>query len=215
MRLVFVADAIPPEPRRIVELLNAQMRETQVVAVEIKQFVGEGLKTLAPKVIGLTEEARARKSTARSAGREWDEASFFAALAERDPDGVAAARRIYEWARESLPGSSWGHGNEGSFTLKLMREGVWYPVVALWTGGTLECQFEYLRTKSPFNGAEMRAALPRRFNEIPSVNIDESTVGGTPVRRPRIRLDVLAEEGALQKLFAALEWFIDTVRAEE
>lgn len=39
LRLVFVSDAIPPELRKIVEFLNTQMTETEVLAIEVKQFV--------------------------------------------------------------------------------------------------------------------------------------------------------------------------------
>lgn len=44
IRILFVADEIPRELRRIVELLNEQMTPAEVLAVEIKQFVGQGLK---------------------------------------------------------------------------------------------------------------------------------------------------------------------------
>ena len=46
IRLVFVADEIPRELRRVVEFLNEQMR-ADVIAIEVKQYVGEGVKTLA------------------------------------------------------------------------------------------------------------------------------------------------------------------------
>ena len=40
IRLLFVADVIPTELQRIVEFLNDQMDQTEVLAIEIKQFVG-------------------------------------------------------------------------------------------------------------------------------------------------------------------------------
>ena len=61
VRMLFVADVIPPELRRVVEFLNSQMDQAEVLAVEISQFVGEGLKTLVPRVIGQTEAARQSK----------------------------------------------------------------------------------------------------------------------------------------------------------
>jgi hypothetical protein len=61
VRMVFVADVIPQELRRIVEFLNGQMDPAEVLAVEIKQFVGQGLKTLVPRVIGQTAEAERKK----------------------------------------------------------------------------------------------------------------------------------------------------------
>src|SRR6188472_1308147 len=39
IRLVFVADEIPAELRSIVEFLNRQMSETEVFAIEVKQYV--------------------------------------------------------------------------------------------------------------------------------------------------------------------------------
>jgi len=54
LRLVFVADEIPPELRRVVEFLNRQMASTEVLAVEVKQYVGQGLTTLVPRVLGQT-----------------------------------------------------------------------------------------------------------------------------------------------------------------
>jgi len=54
VRLIFVADYIPKELRRLVEFLNAKLTGIQVLAVEIKQFLGEGRKVLVPRVIGLT-----------------------------------------------------------------------------------------------------------------------------------------------------------------
>jgi hypothetical protein len=68
IRLVFVADEIPRELRRIVEFLNEQMT-ADVIAIEVKQYVGEGVKTLVPQVIGETAAAETRKrrtSRARS-----------------------------------------------------------------------------------------------------------------------------------------------------
>ena len=54
MRLLFVADDIPDELTRVVEFLNEQMPGIEVLAVEIKQFLGETGKTLVPRVIGRT-----------------------------------------------------------------------------------------------------------------------------------------------------------------
>ena len=76
VRMLFVADAIPSELRRIVEFLNVQMDPAEVLAVEIKHFVGPGLKTLVPRVIGQTSEAEIRKgasSTKRKAPRSEEE----------------------------------------------------------------------------------------------------------------------------------------------
>ena len=51
LRLVFVADEIPTELRRIVEFLNAQMDPAEVLAVEVKRFSGDDVTTLVPRVV--------------------------------------------------------------------------------------------------------------------------------------------------------------------
>ncbi|MHB1467456.1 MAG: DUF4268 domain-containing protein [Thermoleophilia bacterium] len=61
IRLVFLADAIPSELKRIVEFLNSVTDPTEVLAIELRQFVGEGIKTLVPRVIGQTAEAQQKK----------------------------------------------------------------------------------------------------------------------------------------------------------
>jgi hypothetical protein len=63
IRLVFVADQIPSELRRLIEFLNGQML-AEVLGIEVRQYVGEGVKTLVPRVIGQTAEVEARKGPA-------------------------------------------------------------------------------------------------------------------------------------------------------
>jgi hypothetical protein len=61
IKLVFVADVIPPELARIVEFLNEQMH-ANVRAVELNWYEGEGTTTLVPHIIGETQRAAAQKS---------------------------------------------------------------------------------------------------------------------------------------------------------
>jgi len=83
VRLVFVADAIPAELRRIVEFLNEQVDPAEVLAVEIKQYVGGDLKTLVSRVVGQTAEAQRKKAGSAREKRQWVESSFFQDLKER------------------------------------------------------------------------------------------------------------------------------------
>ena len=75
IRLLFVADEIPPELRRIVEFLNRFMDPVQVLAVEVPQYVGQGLKTLVPRLIGQTVETQA-KSSGHNSSRTWRRLSY-------------------------------------------------------------------------------------------------------------------------------------------
>ena len=68
LRLLFVADSIPDELRRVVEFLNEQMRDIEVLAVEIKQFRGKGestTQTFVPRVIGRLAASPGRSTSGR------------------------------------------------------------------------------------------------------------------------------------------------------
>ena len=62
IRLLFIADLIPLELRRIVEFLNEQMDTVEVLAIELRQFASKERRTLVPTVYGQTQEASNRQS---------------------------------------------------------------------------------------------------------------------------------------------------------
>ncbi|HSH58369.1 MAG TPA: hypothetical protein VK988_01775 [Acidimicrobiales bacterium] len=61
LRMVFLADTIPPELQRIIEFLNEQTVRTEVLGVEVRQYVGQGHQTLVPRVVGQTIAAQQTK----------------------------------------------------------------------------------------------------------------------------------------------------------
>ena len=66
VRLVFVADEIPSSLQRIVEFLNERMKPTEVLAVEVRQYVsGDGKHLLQANLVGQTEKARDVKGQTR------------------------------------------------------------------------------------------------------------------------------------------------------
>lgn len=102
VRMLFVADLIPAELRRVVEFLNAQMDPAEVLALEVRQFVGGDLKTLVPRVIGQTAEAQQKKrvSTGETAAICLPGASEFLQSIEQAPESEQARlRRLAEWAQ--------------------------------------------------------------------------------------------------------------------
>lgn len=73
IRMLFVADEIPKELRRIIEFLNEQMDPVEVLGVEVRKYSSGSLQTIAPVVIGNTENAESRKRVigiSASEGRE-------------------------------------------------------------------------------------------------------------------------------------------------
>jgi len=211
IRLLFVADEIPKELRRIVEFLNEQMIPAEVLAVEIKQFTGKGYKSLVPRVHGQTEKAIANKNINIGSKRQWDEESFFKELkSRRSIEEAEIARKILEWARDKLPRFWWGKGKQdGSFYPVLDYNGEQYYPIAIWTYGKIEIQFQYLMTKPSFNDEIKRKELLNQLNQIPGVKISEKSI----TRRPNIFLSTFKDESSLGMLLETLDWVVQEIKS--
>ena len=99
VRLLFVADEIPTELQRIVEFLNEQMDRTEVLAVEIKQFVGGSRTALAPRVIGRTAKAQQEKSSGPPPPlRTLQE--ILEELNAKAPDEAGVVHQILDWSSQ-------------------------------------------------------------------------------------------------------------------
>lgn len=116
IRLVFVADRVPAELRKIVEFLNEQMRDVEVLALELRYYSGGGYSTHVPRVYGHTARALGQKGETR---REWDEASFLADMNRRLSGDAGAAAAITDFLANLSKRFQlrWGTGKDrGSFT---------------------------------------------------------------------------------------------------
>lgn len=168
IRLVFVADEIPSELRRVVEFLNTQMDPAEVLAVEISQYAAEGLKTLVPRVIGQTEEAQQKKSGGIRETRQWDESSFFEELLNSQGKKIAEiVRSLYGFAAK-IGKVDWGTGAEsGSFTLKVQhpksQKGL-ISLITVWTGGEIRFRFGNMRNRV---GQEEVQRFCEKFSTLP------------------------------------------------
>lgn len=111
VRLIFVSDAIPAELRRVIEFLNERMSPTEVLGIEIKQYVSTGdLTTLVPRVVGQTEQARIQKiggSQSPTVDVEWD---YYEQRLQ--PDRLAIVREIYERMQEAISNRSLSPGSQ-------------------------------------------------------------------------------------------------------
>jgi hypothetical protein len=185
IRLVFVADEIPRELRRVVEFPNEQIA-AEVIAIEVKQYVGpEGLRTLVPRVIGQT--ARAGTGNGPREKRQWDEPSFFQELkTTRGPDEARVARELFDWARRQMSRIDWGSGKVTGWFIPVLDHAAQphYPF-GVSTYGRIEIYFQYM-TRPPFDEVELRRELRRRLNDISGVSIPEDAI--RPAEHPAGRL---------------------------
>lgn len=131
VRMVFVSDEIPRELRRVVEFLNGQMNPAEVIAIEVKQYLGaDGTKTLVPRVIGQSAEVEARKGRrSTSRGEPLDREALVAVIRKRSEDAADAADAVLDWAEREprldiryTPNSA-GLWTAGSIFLRLVRRG--------------------------------------------------------------------------------------------
>lgn len=214
LRLVFVADEIPSELRRVVEFLNEQMDPTEVWAVEIKQYVSEaGQKTLVPRLIGQTAGAQQKKSSTTRERRQWDESSFFKEFKVRQgPEEAELARKIYDWICQKLEVKvQWGRGDAyGGFAAEITEKG--RKSTTLFTVGIsgefLISSSSYAAQK-PFNAHGNWLELRSRMSAIGLALPMDST----ETRLPNFRLSTLQDEAALQRIFETFEWVIQELKS--
>jgi hypothetical protein len=209
IRMLFVADEIPPELRRIVEFLNEQMNQAEVLAVEIRQYAGEGLRTLVPRVMGLTAEAERSKGVSEPA-RQWDEETFFVDLKARKGSADAeVAQEILDWAKINMPDIFWGKGKvNGSFIPGLNQKGTWHQVIRVSTNGYVEFSFQYMQPNPPFDDPAKRLELLHRLNKIQGIDLSEDTID----RRPSVPISLFHGEKRLEELLRILDWTIQEIR---
>lgn len=206
VRLIFIADEIPPELRRVVEFLNSQMDPAEVLAIEIKQFVSENLKTLVPRVLG-----QLKKVVVPIESRQWDEASFFLDLTQRRGEQEAAvARRLLEWANKHGLRAWWGQGKkDGSFFPMYDNKFGKNFLFSVWTYGIVELQFQHMKTP-PFDEEGERKKLAQRLSAI-GLSIPEEALK----KRPTFGLSLLKEPAALAKFLEAFDWVLSEIKKVE
>ena len=175
-------DEIPTELRRVIEFLNSQMDPPEVLAIEVNQFVGENFKTLVPRVVGQTEMARQKKKADQGESRQWDEASFFSDLSQRQGDQKAAvARRLLGWAKNHGLRGWWGQGKkDGSFFPSYINRFGQHMLFSVWTYGNVELQFQHMKFP-PFAEQAKRKELAQRLSAI-GVSVPDDALKQRPTR---------------------------------
>jgi hypothetical protein len=169
IRILLVGDSIPSEVRRIVEFLNGQMTSAEILAVEIKQFGNETLKTLVPRVYGQTEQAVGVKAPGGSrTARQWDEASMLADADTRVAEANRAfTRQFLAWPKKQGLELKWGTGaTYGSFT-PVYRSKARVPMSLFSVYGSGHLEIPFVRwALPPFGDAAGRAECLTRLNAV-------------------------------------------------
>jgi hypothetical protein len=209
LRLVFVADVIPHELRRIVEFLNEQMTRTDVLAIEVRQYAAPNTNmiTLVPRLIGQTEAARDLKRAAGGRPRNrWTESELIDTLREANP-GEYGDRMValYEFMRDQGARPSWGTGAMASVTMWLGErdDDRSNPVAIGIYANSVAINFDFVREKRT---PEEMQRFADGMRTVPGVaryieSLEQQNWGMHRGMKPA---DVLADDAALEAWKRAL-----------
>lgn len=192
MRLVLVADRIPPEVQRIVEFLNESMTLTEVLALELKYYAGNGFATHVPRVMGRTARMEQQRKQAVGTRRTWSRESFLSDLRSRcgeDSAGTRAAKELLDRLDRAGFEARWGTGAaRGSYTPIEPRLSNRGPI-SLYSDGRMNVKTRWLSDSS---AAEAWQARIRPAFERIGMSLD---VGDTVEQRvePEVWVPIAAE----------------------
>lgn len=173
VRMVFVADRIAKELRRIVEFLNEQMRPAEVLAVEVEQYATEtGLRMLTPRLIGATERASVSKSVQSTRPRVTDEEWIESLATARGRSAADAARLAAEWFRAQGHRAEVTSSQDSIVVTFLRADGKpSYPFNIRRSNGRLETSLESLSRNPAFADEGARQAILDQLKEIPGAEL--------------------------------------------
>lgn len=213
IRMLFVADELPPGLRRVIEFLNEQMGSAEVLGVEVRQFVGDGHTVYVPSVVGKTATAVALKS---ATGNAWTQESFMdAARARCSQPEVAFIEKLLTDPEAKGGRLSWGRGGTPGV-------GGWYPingvVSSLWvlnannesptTRAYLVFYFDNIVSQ---HGPAAVEAVVEQLRKIPALipKLDEAQAAGwrkwPSVYLPDVVKDPAYEQAVLDATAAAVK----------
>ena len=211
LRLLFVADEMPSSLQRIIEFLNDQMTNTEVLGLEIKQFISKGNeRILVPKIIGKTQAAVQAKSRS---GFAWTEETYFEHIRKHSgAEAEEVCRKALKAFQDLGCRIYWGRGAVyPSFVpiydgLRKHQLGAFYSYNQT---ATIEIYLKHL--KEPYNQAEKQRELQRKFNSIDGIIISDDKL----FKRPTFDYTVLADPVRFNKYIDIYRDLLDDIKRYE
>jgi hypothetical protein len=209
VRMVFVADRIPKELRRIVEFLNEQMRPAEVLAIEVEQFTGaDGLRLLTPRVVGATERAASAKAVQASKPPLSEEQWLNDLMVSKGEAVATNARRLLDWFRAEgfLVGMT---DSQDAMYARLLRpdgKPAW-PFFVRRSSGKVETSLQYLKDSPAFESEDSRLDLLNRIKALPGQVITTVKTTGWPA----VLLQALSEDSVWQEFTKIAQYVKDRI----
>lgn len=211
LRLLFVADAIPESLRRIIEFLNGQMADTEVLGLEIRQYLSAaGQRILVPEIVGKTLAAEQAKTPGDVV---WTEETFLERTRQNSGEQDAnICKRLLQAFSDLGCRIWWGRGQKyaGFVPIYDGKQKHQFCSVYSYNGrAAIEIYFQYF--KAPFDREEKQRELLTRFNGIKGVSIPESKL----FKRPSFDCGLLAETDAFDSFMRIYEEILHEIRDSE
>jgi hypothetical protein len=179
--MVFVADRIHQELRRIVEFLNEQMRPAEVLAIEVAQFMAGSTRLLAPKLIGATERAAATKAVT-PIKPPIDEEGWLSTIQEkRGEEAARNAVKLLSWFKERGFTTGVTDSQDAMFACLARPDGkTAWPFFIRRSSGKIETALQYLKNDPAFASEESRLSILDKLKALLGISIDTNKSTGWP-----------------------------------
>ncbi len=210
LRLLFIADAIPPELQRIVEFLNEQMNPAQVLAMEIKQYTGQNQKTLVSRIVGQTMKAIDVKATRTGRSKIWDKESVLEQIRQLKGEKIVkVVDKLLSWCEDNGYTIRYtGGAKEGSANLGILSDTDDFYKIFDILAGKLWLPFDFLKTYPPFDNPEFRKELVIRLNGIRGFSFNQDKLDTWTATQ----LDGLLEDDNFLKFCEIFQWVSQEIK---
>jgi len=210
IRLIFAADAIPTSLQTIIEFLNKQMVDTEVLGLEIKQFLStNGLTTLVPHIMGKTASSG---QTKRTNNRQWDEQGFIEQTADMSGDVVAELCLRLLRSFESLGCRIWwGQGKGASFAAMFDMEQPHYLYYVYNSDKNTIMQIYFKNMRPTLNMVQQKNKLKHALERIPGVIIPNDRLD----KYPSFPVKLLSDKANYDLFIDTMKTYIEDIKASE
>jgi hypothetical protein len=211
IRLVFLADELPPRLIRMIEFLNERFADIEVVGVELRQYSNDDINVLVPRVVGMTSRALDKRQRANPDRVEWEDDSFQDTIQQRHGRAAAdAISGIMDWCGKNQVTVGFTTSKSGSFVPEFPLEGKMVWPIAINVDGRVKLQLDHLANRGGgMKSQTAREDLLRRLNGILKVPIGLDRAGA----QPSFPISELGAPGALKEFLGIMDWLKQQVLA--
>lgn len=217
IRMLIVADEIPPELERIILFLAGQMRRAEIAAVRVDHYPSaDGARVLVPhtvQLIGADKNVRGAVRDAEDAPFPIAPLEWVAQLGRQcGGDKAHATRKLVDW-HIAQGGNVGATKSQDALAMSLPVDNgeiAWPLFVRAGTGGRLEVSLKYLRHRPYFAADEARKVILDRMNGLRGVAVRST---GNLVGWPSFPVEALLDDRAWMDFTELASWIYQKARA--